>query len=244
MGVWAWSDNVCGELGDGTTTSKLLPEPIGLTGVTKIAGGDTFLLQVSSAAIRSDGTLWTWGCDAFGQLGHSGSTGRVPRQVTNLAGVTAFACGGARVSAGSEGIDPGRDGPPAAARMPVTYPPSPGVQCLLCEASCARTSCTRFPNLVADKRNSHGQDAERRLFARRCRPASLSSAENGDSPRIRQHRQSPRQPRLTRLARRDGQVKTELAAAARPVPRFGMASPELDPVVPAGRGPSAPDACP
>jgi hypothetical protein len=72
---------------------KLLPEPIGITGVTKIAGGDAALLQVSSAAIRSDGTLWTWGCDAFGQLGHSGATGAVPRQVTNLAGVTAFAFG-------------------------------------------------------------------------------------------------------------------------------------------------------
>jgi len=48
---------------------------------------------VSSAAIRSDGTLWTWGCDSFGQLGHSGATGFVPRQVTALAGVTAFAFG-------------------------------------------------------------------------------------------------------------------------------------------------------
>jgi alpha-tubulin suppressor-like RCC1 family protein len=93
MGVWAWGDNVCGELGDGTTTSKLLPEPIGLTGVTKIAAGTAALLQISSAAIRSDGTLWTWGCDSFGQLGHSGATGGVPRQVTNLAGVTAFAFG-------------------------------------------------------------------------------------------------------------------------------------------------------
>jgi len=93
MGVWAWGNNSCGELGDGTSTDRLLPEPIGLTGVTKIAGGDAAILQVSSAAIRSDGTLWTWGCDAVGQLGHSGATGRVPRQVTVLAGVTAFAFG-------------------------------------------------------------------------------------------------------------------------------------------------------
>jgi alpha-tubulin suppressor-like RCC1 family protein len=93
MGVWAWGDNTCGELGDGTTTSKLSPEQIGLTGVTKITAGAAALLQASSAAIRSDGTLWTWGCDAFGQLGHSGATGFVPRQVTALAGVTAFAFG-------------------------------------------------------------------------------------------------------------------------------------------------------
>jgi alpha-tubulin suppressor-like RCC1 family protein len=93
MGVWAWGNNSCGELGDGTQTDKLLPEPIGLTGVTKIVGGAAALLQVSSAAIRSDGTLWSWGCDAFGQLGHSGATGFVPRQATALAGVTAFAFG-------------------------------------------------------------------------------------------------------------------------------------------------------
>jgi len=93
MGVWAWGDNFCGELGDGTTTSTSLPEPIGLTGVTRIVGGSAFPIQTFSAAIRSDGTLWTWGCDPFGQLGHSGATGRVPRQVTSLAGVTAFAFG-------------------------------------------------------------------------------------------------------------------------------------------------------
>jgi alpha-tubulin suppressor-like RCC1 family protein len=93
MGVWAWGDNVCGELGDSTQANRLVPEPIGLTGVTTIAAGAAALLQVSSAAIRADGTLWTWGCDAFGQLGHSGATGFVPRQVTALAGVTAFAFG-------------------------------------------------------------------------------------------------------------------------------------------------------
>lgn len=93
MGVWAWGNNSCGELGDGSQTDKLVPVSIGLTSVTKIVGGTAALLQVSSAAIRSDGSLWTWGCDAFGQLGHSGATGFVPRQATALAGVTAFAFG-------------------------------------------------------------------------------------------------------------------------------------------------------
>jgi alpha-tubulin suppressor-like RCC1 family protein len=93
MGVWAWGSNSCGQIGNGTQTDSLVPVSIGLTGVTKIVGGTAALLQVSSAAIRADGSLWTWGCDAFGQLGHSGATGFVPRQVTALAGVTAFAFG-------------------------------------------------------------------------------------------------------------------------------------------------------
>jgi hypothetical protein len=67
--IWAWGDNSCGELGDGSTTSKLSSEPIGLLGVTQIVMGIRFLLQSYSAAIRSDGTLWTWGCNGFGQLG-------------------------------------------------------------------------------------------------------------------------------------------------------------------------------
>ena len=95
MRVWAWGDNTCGELGDGTTANKLSPEPIGLVGVTRVAMGQSFLLDTYSAAIRSDGTLWTWGCNAFGQLGYGAVTGAVhnPTQVTSLAGVSQFASG-------------------------------------------------------------------------------------------------------------------------------------------------------
>jgi Regulator of chromosome condensation (RCC1) repeat len=56
MRVWAWGDNTCGELGDGTTASKLSPEPIGLVGVTQVVMGQSFLLDTYSAAVRSDGT--------------------------------------------------------------------------------------------------------------------------------------------------------------------------------------------
>jgi hypothetical protein len=57
--------------------------------------GQSFLLDTYSAAIRSDGTLWTWGCNAFGQLGYGAVTGAVhnPTQVTSLAGVSQFAFG-------------------------------------------------------------------------------------------------------------------------------------------------------
>jgi hypothetical protein len=97
--VWAWGDNLCGELGDGTTTTKPTPEPIGLDGIIQVAVGDDTLSTSYSAAVRYDGTLWTWGCNADGQLGY-GATAAVltPKQVTALTGITQFAFGAATTS--------------------------------------------------------------------------------------------------------------------------------------------------
>jgi alpha-tubulin suppressor-like RCC1 family protein len=95
MRVWAWGDNECGELGDGTAVSKLSPELIGLVGVTQIVTGSTLFSELSSAAVRYDGTLWTWGCNSYGELGHGAVTGYVasPTMVTSLARVSQFAFG-------------------------------------------------------------------------------------------------------------------------------------------------------
>jgi alpha-tubulin suppressor-like RCC1 family protein len=61
--VWAWGDNVSGEVGDGTTNTRLSPEPLSLSAVTRVAAGPQ-----ESAAIRSDGTLLTWGDNIRGGL--------------------------------------------------------------------------------------------------------------------------------------------------------------------------------
>jgi uncharacterized repeat protein (TIGR01451 family) len=63
--VWAWGDNDVGQLGDGTTTSRMTPTQVGgLAGVTAIAAGD-----LHSLAVKGDGTVWAWGSNEFGQLG-------------------------------------------------------------------------------------------------------------------------------------------------------------------------------
>jgi alpha-tubulin suppressor-like RCC1 family protein len=64
--LWMWGSGGWGELGDGTTVNKSSP-------VQTVAGGSKWK-QVSAsygltAAIKTDGTLWLWGRNSYGQLG-------------------------------------------------------------------------------------------------------------------------------------------------------------------------------
>ncbi|MFO0477358.1 MAG: T9SS type A sorting domain-containing protein [Bacteroidota bacterium] len=84
--VWAWGDNVNGQIGNGTTgTDKTSPVQVsGLTNVVAIAAGRFF-----SMAVKSDGTVWTWGQNLYGQLGNGNTTdSNVPVQVSGLTGIT------------------------------------------------------------------------------------------------------------------------------------------------------------
>ena len=63
--LWAWGKNDLGQLGDGTTTTRLSAVQIGTaSNWVKIATGYNHNL-----ALQSNGTLWAWGNNSAGQLG-------------------------------------------------------------------------------------------------------------------------------------------------------------------------------
>ena len=90
--LWTCGYNGNGQLGDGTTVNKTSP--------VTTAGGGTNWKQVASgyyhtAAIKTDGTLWTCGYNSFGQLS-DGTTVNKSSPVTTVAGGTNWkqvACG-------------------------------------------------------------------------------------------------------------------------------------------------------
>lgn len=69
--VWAWGDNLYGQLGNGSFVAHAAPGPVrGLPPVDEIAGG-----YAHAVAVARDGVLWSWGFGHYGQLGDS-FTGR------------------------------------------------------------------------------------------------------------------------------------------------------------------------
>jgi alpha-tubulin suppressor-like RCC1 family protein len=91
--AWAWGLNSDGELGNGSATPYSgLSTPgqvVNLSHVVSVAGGDDH-----SLALRSDGTVWAWGNNGWGQLGNGTYTRSLtPTQVAGLTNVRAIAAG-------------------------------------------------------------------------------------------------------------------------------------------------------
>ncbi len=90
--IWTWGSNSNGQLGNGTsgpgTDSNIPVQVPGLLGMTAIAAGTNF-----TVALKNDGTVWTWGYNAYGQLGNGTQTdSNIPVQV-GLSSVIAIAAG-------------------------------------------------------------------------------------------------------------------------------------------------------
>ena len=88
--VWAWGDNVHGQLGDGTTTQSYTPVHVsGLTNITEISAG-----YIHSLALENSGTVLAWGDNSKGQLGDGTITQHyTPVPVSGLTNITAIDAG-------------------------------------------------------------------------------------------------------------------------------------------------------
>ncbi len=71
--AWAWGSGNDGRLGDNTTTNKSSPVSVvgGFTDWCAVSGGDAH-----SAALRANGTIWSWGRNTSGQLADNTATNR------------------------------------------------------------------------------------------------------------------------------------------------------------------------
>jgi alpha-tubulin suppressor-like RCC1 family protein len=95
--LYAWGTNSYGALGDGTTNSTSSPIQIGTLSNWAVVGVSTG--YINSGAIKTDGTLWTWGCNLNGALGttqNAGTTTGVssPVQVGTLSNWATIALAG------------------------------------------------------------------------------------------------------------------------------------------------------
>jgi alpha-tubulin suppressor-like RCC1 family protein len=101
--VWAWGDNISGQLGDGTRISRPVPRRIsGLSNVTQIAAGGAHFGSFG-VALLADGSVWTWGSNARGQIGDGTGIDRLqPVQVQGLPLIMSIAAGSSHVMAYSQ----------------------------------------------------------------------------------------------------------------------------------------------
>ena len=69
--VWAWGQNNFGQLGDGKTVNSDVPVEVPLPArATEIYAGGSEPENGQSVALLSNGTVWAWGNDSWGQLGN------------------------------------------------------------------------------------------------------------------------------------------------------------------------------
>jgi alpha-tubulin suppressor-like RCC1 family protein len=83
--LWTWGNGIAGRLGNNSTASQSSP-------VQTISGGTNWKIasvgSTGMGAIKTDGTLWLWGCNLAGQLGNNQSGVNQSSPVQTISGGT------------------------------------------------------------------------------------------------------------------------------------------------------------
>ncbi len=95
--VWTFGNNMYGQLGRSANAGTNNPNPVstlvaGLSNVTAIAAG-----QEHTLALRSDGTVWGFGTNGFGELGSAipvGNMTTTPVKIPGLSNIISISAGG------------------------------------------------------------------------------------------------------------------------------------------------------
>jgi len=89
--LWCWGHNGYGQVGDGTNINKNSPIPVpGMSsGVSSISLG-----WYHSCAIKTDGSLWCWGNNEYGQLGNGSYENKNSPVQIMPSGVSSVSAGG------------------------------------------------------------------------------------------------------------------------------------------------------
>jgi alpha-tubulin suppressor-like RCC1 family protein len=96
--VWCWGQNNAGQLGNAPSAATGTPQkvaglPLRATAIAGGGDGNAFPAAIT-CAVLTDGSLWCWGDNTYGQLGLGDTAGHTgPQQVKGLANVTAAAVG-------------------------------------------------------------------------------------------------------------------------------------------------------
>jgi len=98
--LWSWGLGTSGQLGDNTIASKSSPVQTVSSGTNWKSVPVSFNTSMNTA-IKTDGTLWTWGDNSKGQLGNNTNTGKSSPIQTVAAGTNwrIVSCGLNNVSA-------------------------------------------------------------------------------------------------------------------------------------------------
>jgi alpha-tubulin suppressor-like RCC1 family protein len=87
--VLAWGSNNSGQLGDGTTTDRLVPTATLMTDAVSISAHAGHTLS-----LKQDGTAWSWGFGLYGQLGHgTNESSSVPAAIPGLSAIAEVCAG-------------------------------------------------------------------------------------------------------------------------------------------------------